>query len=301
MINPLRTSLLPIGLGLGIAACGVADSDTSLWTPTKDYGGTQFKAGAADPGPGSSGAPATTRAGGDGNVPPPQGGAPPGTGNTSSVGTGGFVGGGNGGSGEVFPGAGGFVTGTGGVITGSGGSILGMGGSSVGMGGGANPGTGGMPITGNSGKCAFTFDVTTVTARGRYAPVNVGAVWITDAQNKFVKTIALWGRIRLSNATAWVQGTGSNRTDVTTAASRTSHGPLTNPAPKWDCTDVSKNAVPDGAYVVHVTFAESDANPFFPGTPIQATTNFTKSSAGADVSGQDTANFTGMHVKLTPQ
>jgi len=36
----------------------------------------------------------------------------------------------------------------------------------------------------------------------------------------------------------------------------------------WDCTDVSKNAVPDGAYVAHVTFAESDANIFFGGTPI---------------------------------
>jgi hypothetical protein len=153
-----------------------------------------------------------------------------------------------------------------------------------------------MPITGNSGKCTFSFDVTTVTARGRYAPVNVGAIWISDAQSKFVKTLRWWGRVRLSNATAWTQATGSNKTDAVSGASRTSHGQLNA---TWDCTDVGKNAVADGQYVAHVTFAESDANPFFPGTPIQASVNFTKSSAGADAPGQDTANFTSMHVKLT--
>jgi hypothetical protein len=34
-------------------------------------------------------------------------------------------------------------------------------------------------------------------------------------------------------------------------------------------------------------------------TPIQASVNFTKSPAGGDVMGTDTANFTGMHVKLS--
>ena len=298
MTNPLRTSILVVGLGACVASCGVAESDSSLWKQTKDYGGTQYQPNPGGPGPGASGSPAMGE-GGAANIPPGQGGAPPGTGNTSSVGTGGFVGGGNGGSGQVFPGAGGFATGAGGFFPGAGGAMFGAGGFNVGAGGGS-PGTGGMPITGNSGKCDFTFDVTTVTARGRYAPVNVGAVWISDAQNKFVKTLNWWGRIRLSNATAWTQATGSNKTDAVSGASRTGHGQLM-PAPKWDCTDVSKNAVPDGAYVVHVTFAESDANPFFPGTPIQASVNFTKSSAPADVMGQDTANFTGMHVKLTPQ
>jgi hypothetical protein len=280
---------------LGVSACGVSDTDSSLWAQTKDLGGTQF-----DPtqhqGPGAAGMQAMG-AGGDTNPNLGQGGTPPGSGNAPPVGAGGstFMGG-TGGSTELPPGSGGFVTGSGGSFVGMGGMNVGSGGFNVGA-GGASPGTGGMQVTGNSGKCTFSFDVTTVTARGRYAPANVGAIWISDASSKFVKTLRIWGTIRLSNATAWTQATSSNRTDAVTGATRPSHGALNA---KWDCTDTSKNAVPDGNYVVHVTFTESDANPFFGGgTPIQASVNFTKAAAGADVPGTDTANFTGMHVKLT--
>lgn len=277
---------------LSVCACGVSNTDSSLWTQTKDLGGTHF-----DPMPGAAGAEAMG-AGGNTNPNPGQGGMPPGSGNAPPVGAGGGTFMGSGGSTELPPGSGGgFVTGAGGGFVGMGGGInVGSGGSNVGAGGGS-PGSGGMQVTGNSGKCTFSFDVTTVTARGRYAPANVGAIWISDASSKFVKTLRIWGTIRLSNATAWTQATQSNRVDAVTGGTRTSHGALNA---KWDCTDTSKNAVPDGNYVVHVTFTESDANPFFGGgTPIQASVNFTKAAAGADVPGTDAANFTGMHVKLT--
>jgi hypothetical protein len=292
MNNPVSTCRVVVAVAFGVSACGVADSDSSLWKQTKDLGGgKQFQPGQ---GSGSGGAPGTA-AGGDPNVPPGQGGMAMGSGNAPPMGAGGMFGGGNGGSGEVPPGAGGFFPGAGGAFVGAGGANIGTGGFNAGA-GGANNGTGGTMVTGNSGKCTFSFDVTTVTARGRYAPVNVGAIWISDAQNKFVKTLRWWGNIRLSNATAWVQASGNNKTDAVSGASRTGHGMLNA---KWDCTDVSKNAVADGQYVAHVTFAESDANPFFPGTPIQASVNFTKAPGGADAPGTDTANFTGMHAKLT--
>ncbi len=186
-------------------------------------------------------------------------------------------------------GAGGIASAGGGD---SGGGFNATGGTSAS--GGAISGMGGS-ISGNSGKCTFSFDVTTVTAHGRYAPSNVGAVWISDAQNKFVKTLRWWGLKELRQAIAWTQATGSNKVDAVSGATRSAHGPLMTTA--WNCTDVAENAVPDGNYVVHVTFAESDATPFV--TAIQASVPFTKSASGADAMGQDTANFTSMRVKLT--
>jgi hypothetical protein len=275
---------------LAAGACGVADSDPTFWTQSKDLGGTQFQlpsstgsAGASDGAGGAGGAPTTGAAGQ----------TAPGTGNEPGEGAGGFVGGGSGG---VFPqetggfdtGAGGFDTGAGGMFGAGGVTTSGSGGTTNGAGGQTNP-------TGNSGKCTFTFDVTTVTANGRYAPRNVGAIWITDSANKFVKTLQLWGTIRLSNATAWTQSSASNRVDAVSGATRSGHGAL---SAKWDCTDVSENAVMDGQYSANVTFAESDANPFFGGTAIQTSVKFPKGPGGADTSGTDAANFKSMHVAL---
>jgi hypothetical protein len=159
------------------------------------------------------------------------------------------------------------------------------------------PGTGGTtavtPPSTDPSKCTFTFDVTTVTAHGFYGPKNVGAIWITDANKKFVKTLAAWGKQRLYNATPWETASGGNVVDVVTGATRLTQGPLTA---KWDCTDTSHKAVADGMYAVNVTFAEAES--LFT-MPPSASVQFTKSPAGADVMGQDTANFTGMHVHLT--
>jgi hypothetical protein len=138
--------------------------------------------------------------------------------------------------------------------------------------------------------------VTTVTARGRYAPSNVGAIWISDAQGKLVKALEVWGKIRLGNATAWQTAVGTGgRVDVVTAATKTSHGPHNV---TWDCLDPSsKNPVPGGSYVAHVTFAESDAFPFFGPAPIEASVPFQRGGP-VQADGTDTANFKSMHVSI---
>jgi len=283
-------------LALFTGGCGVADSDPSLWKPTKDLGGTQFVVG----GPGAAGSQGA--AGDTGQPPNGSAGDVQGTGNVPVTGAGGETGIGQGSGGMMMqfppPGSGGFVTGAGGFLQGAGGFVSGSGGSQqTGSGGSQQTGAGGTQATGNSGKCTFTFNVTTVTANGRYAPANVGAIWITDSSNKFVKTLQVWGSIRLSNATAWTQSSGNNTTDAVTGATRRGHGALTA---KWDCTNVSKTAVMDGSYNANVTFAESDSNPFFGGTAIQTAVKFAKSSAGATVMGTDTSNFKSMTVTLAP-
>jgi flagellar hook assembly protein FlgD len=147
-------------------------------------------------------------------------------------------------------------------------------------------------------QCKFSFADTTVTAKGRYAPSNVGAIWISDAQGKFVKTLEEWGGPvfnRIVNATAWETASGGNKVDAVTGATRSNHGPHTA---TWNCTDVSENVVPNGSYQVHVTFAESDALPFFAPTPIQASGNFATGAGSVEMDVPDTANFKSMHVSL---
>ncbi len=252
---------------LGALACGsVSGSDPSLWTRSQDVAGADYDFSAPNGGGQPDGA-------GGGYV---------------QQGTGGFFGGtaGSNGAGGQSVGAGGaYVYGAGGQIVASAGGAFAAGGAS---------GSGGAPGT-NSGTCTFTFMVTTVTAHGTYAPRNVGAIWIDDGSGKFVKTLQEWGVARIGNATAWETASGGNVVDAVTGATLPNHGPHTA---TWNCTDLSGNPVPDGNYSVNVTFAESDAFPFFGPAPIQTAVTFVKSASPLNVTPPDAGNFTAMHLTL---
>jgi hypothetical protein len=60
---------------------------------------------------------------------------------------------------------------------------------------------GGPPAAAQVG--VLTLDFTTVNQRGRYAPQNVGAVWIETDAGMFVKTLERWGQIRANHLTRW--------------------------------------------------------------------------------------------------
>jgi hypothetical protein len=144
-------------------------------------------------------------------------------------------------------------------------------------------------------RCSFTFDVTTVTAHGRFSPRNVGAIWIEDASSKFVKTLRKWGVLEIRNATAWTSVSNSNVVDAVTGATRLSHGALDA---KWDCTDVSRVPVPAGDYKVCVTFAEENVSPIAPQPPHEDCVLFHRAEDAVDSSPPDAANFVQMHVTL---
>ena len=162
------------------------------------------------------------------------------------------------------------------------------------------PGAGGAvagppPPAGNSGPCTFTFKVTTVTARGTYSPKNVGALWIEDGAGKFVKSLEVWGATRLSNLTAWTSVSGNNKVDAVTSATHGSHGPHTG---NWNCSDVNHASVVNGSYQACVSFAESDAFPFFGPAPILFCAPFNKGSGPATSSPANQANFTQMQLVM---
>ncbi len=282
MVNFSFTAIAIVA-ALSASACTVSDSDPSLWAQTSDLGGKRFLIPIGSPADGAggemiSGGPAgSTGAGGIAST----------AGGTTSTGSGGAIP--SGGAGGLGAGAIGG-TGAAGVGIGAGGAVA-AGGTGPGAGGAAG-GTGGSVST-NSGKCTFLFDVTTVTVGGRFTPNNAGAIWITDAQNKFVKTLSYWCPRYIVNVSPWVQSSGQNKVDAVSSATRHMHGPI---SAKWDCTDVSGAPVLDGKYTVRISFAEGDL-PFT--TVPQASLDFAKSAAGADVMGQDTANFKSMHATLT--
>jgi hypothetical protein len=298
-----------------VAGCSAGGGDGDFWSTTHDLGGAHYDFQGQTPPPSSGGETYTSP-----QLPPSNGGfsesggAPASGGFSGSVGNGGFVGGG-GSSGSVgnggfessggFVGGGGFV-GNGGVessggfvgnggITASGG-FVGTGGF-IGNGGTTSSGgaSGAGGTTGVAGKCSFTFSVTTVTANGRYAPRNVGAIWITNSGGTFVKTLDVWGTIRLSNATAWVNASRDVTTDAVTGATRGSHGPL---SAHWDCTDSTEQPVAPGSYTVSVTFAEDDASIFFGPPAHEASVMFTVGSGPVNLSPANQTNFTNMQVTL---
>lgn len=148
-------------------------------------------------------------------------------------------------------------------------------------------GTGTQP----TGMPRLTVDFTTVTFKGQYAPKNVGAVWITNDQDVFVKTLERWAVKRSKYLVKWKAVSGGNTVDAVTGATRSSHGPhsLT-----WDGTDVSGNLVPDGTYRVYMEFTEK--NGAGPWTSIEVV----KGASPADITPADIAAFTGQHVTYTP-
>jgi len=145
--------------------------------------------------------------------------------------------------------------------------------------------------------CGFIFQATTVAANGRYAPQNVGAIWIEDGSGRFVKTLDAWSYLRLSAAVAWWRSSAGNDADAVTGATRRYHGPI---QASWGCTDASGRVVPNGPYRVCMTFAE-DASAALPDAGPPAAylcVPFEWSGKPLDLRPPGDAHFQNLHIWL---
>jgi hypothetical protein len=140
------------------------------------------------------------------------------------------------------------------------------------------------------GACMMKIDVTTVTANGNYAPRNVGAIWVADANDRFVKTLRVWANRRRSHLDKWVDASGQNTVDAITSATISNHGLR---SATWDCTDVNHKPVPAGTYRVYVEFTEKNS-----AGPSESVT-FMRNGQPQMVSAPDLANFKGTKLQLT--
>lgn len=167
-----------------------------------------------------------------------------------------------------------------------------------GTGTGATSGTGATTGAGggvNTGACQFSFEFSTKPAGGKYAPKNIGAVWIANAQGAFVKSLNVWAAKRIVHLVKWNAASAGNKVDAITAATSTNHGPH---AATWDCTDVSKNPVPDGNYSVMVEFTEGDsAFLIFPPGPTLSVP-FVKNGQAGSITPPDQQFFSAMKLSM---
>ena len=251
-----------LAAGIVVAACGsVSGNDPSFWQPSHGIGGPQ------NSGPG---------AGGTGAAPSTGGG--PGAGGTGSGGSG--------------TGSGGSGTGSGGSGTGSGGSGTGSGGSGTGSGGSGTGSGGSGPV--NSGLCQFSFDVTTVSAGGRFSPRNIEATWISTSSNQFVKTLEVHAKTRIIHLVNWNKAAGGNKVDAITSAT------LSSPQAHhvtWNCTNTSEQPVPDGNYRVYFEFTEDDSAYPFTAQPQLGHVDFQKGKAQT-LSPPDQKYFKSMQLSI---
>ena len=94
---------------------------------------------------------------------------------------------------------------------------------------------------------ALRIVVRTTAVGGRYAPKNIGAIWIETAAGQYVKTVKRWANRRLRYLTRYNAAAGGDVTDAITGATLTSH---TTHDVTWNLTDRARCEVPAGTYQV---------------------------------------------------
>lgn len=109
---------------------------------------------------------------------------------------------------------------------------------------------------GSDAPSRLTFDVTTMAQGGKYAPKNVGAIWIEDSSGAYVRSLEVWAGIRKRDLRQYVAAVGGRSdADVTTSATLRTHRAH---EVRWDLKDYSGNAVDPGQYTLIVEVTDRD-------------------------------------------
>ena len=124
---------------------------------------------------------------------------------------------------------------------------------------------------------------------GRYAPRNVGAIWIETASGTFVKTLEKWGSTRSRYIVRWNAASGGNVVDAVTSATLQSH--VTHDR-TWNLTDKTTCEIKTGTYRVVVEHTDRDG----PGATIEIP--FTKDQTAVTLMPTDATNFHDMLLEL---
>lgn len=148
---------------------------------------------------------------------------------------------------------------------------------------------------GRDSQGTLDFSVRTVTYNGDFAPKNAGAIWITNAQNQFVKTLKVWASHYRYTLVRWNASSGGNTSGAITGASLNNHI-LHNVA--WNGSPALGTQVPDGEYKINVEFTEHNATAANLGKYKQAA--FVKSSEPVNTAIPNETYFRDMTLAWTP-
>lgn len=109
---------------------------------------------------------------------------------------------------------------------------------------------------------------------GRYAPRNIGAIWIEDGTGQFVRTLEVWANTRRRYLSRWKASSASNTVDAVTGATKSSH--VTHDQ-TWMLDAQERCMFTAGAYKVRIEHTDFNGNgpllevPFTMGTPATIT------------------------------
>lgn len=141
---------------------------------------------------------------------------------------------------------------------------------------------------------SVTFTVKTKPTKEKYAPRNVVAIWVTNAEGDFIKTLAVHAKKRKKYLKIWAKQSKKDITDAVTGATLKTDQLHTV---KWDCCDVKGNPVADGDYEIHIEF--TNGNKQGPVTPA-GHIKFTKGAAATQVEPEKLPCFEMMKLDYTP-
>jgi hypothetical protein len=150
----------------------------------------------------------------------------------------------------------------------------------------------------------LTLDFTSVNQGGRYAPRNVGAVWIETSSGMFVKTLERWAGIRAVHLEHWAMksggwgsrfGGGGNTADMMDTVSRATLRTHEKHRVTWDMQDATGKVVPDGKYNVVIEVTEDNRTP-----GAYAAVEFEKGPAPQMVMAPDKAPYASLSLSFQP-
>ena len=136
---------------------------------------------------------------------------------------------------------------------------------------------------------ALQIRVRTSPVGGRFAPRNVGAIWIETSTGAFVKTVQRWGRTRAKWLLRFNASSAGDVTDAITGATQQSH---TTHDVTWDLTDLARCEIAAGDY--QVVIEHTDKN----GSGASMVVPFRKEQAPLAITLPDTTYFHDIAVNL---
>jgi hypothetical protein len=143
---------------------------------------------------------------------------------------------------------------------------------------------------------SLSVSAATSTAGGNFAPKNIVAIWIEDAQGNWVKTLLAYAQTRKTHLNTWeaattAAGSAFNTVDAITGATKSSHGTRTC---TWNATDVNGTVVADGAYSVWMELTDKN------GTGNYSHFTFTKGPAAENQTPANVPSFSSISINWVP-
>jgi hypothetical protein len=102
----------------------------------------------------------------------------------------------------------------------------------------------------------LTFRVLTAPVGGRYAPRNIGAIWVEQDDGTFVKSLALWALTRAMYLRRFEAVFGGDLTDATTSATLEVHQ---QHEVRWNLTGRGGIRVLNGRYRLVLELTDKDS------------------------------------------